>query len=158
MSVYQRRAKANVTPVITITSQNIKTSRFTDLSIVYWKVLQVNDKAIIRALHHRDFCPRNSPVTGVFLSQIPVLRNVFSCDDVKIEITLITSVMGPTWGPHWAGRNQVGSMLAPGILLFGTFNDETFYVSTISSAVLLEQALKAVISTWWSHIAIQNAR
>ena len=34
---------------------------------------------------------------------------------------LIARFMGPTWGPSGADRTQVGPMLAPWTLLFGTF-------------------------------------
>ena len=37
-------------------------------------------------------------------------------------ISLITRYMGPTWGPPGADRTQVGTMLAPWILLSGYAN------------------------------------
>ena len=40
---------------------------------------------------------------------------------LKFEITLIARFVGPTRGPSWADRIQVGPMLAPWILLSGIF-------------------------------------
>ena len=37
---------------------------------------------------------------------------------------LITRFMGPAWGPSGADRTQVGPMLAPWTLLFGTFIED----------------------------------
>ena len=44
-----------------------------------------------------------------------------SCYIMKssIETSKIARFMGPTWGPPWAGRPQVGPMLAPWALLSG---------------------------------------
>ena len=46
----------------------------------------------------------------------------------KHNYTLIARFMGPTWGPSWANRTQVGPMLAPWTLLSGYFCYENHFL------------------------------
>ena len=50
--------------------------------------------------------------------------------------SLIARFMGPTWGPSWADRTQVGPMLAPWTLLSTSHNSPQVYIMPIMIFIL----------------------
>ena len=54
-----------------------------------------------------------------WLSPLKAWNNVLHSKDYGTCFSLITRLMGPTWGPSGANRTQVGPMLAPWTLLSG---------------------------------------
>ena len=72
----------------------------------YTKVQEINDDKIC---FKTEIC------------MVMVIRSVITLWETKTMTldSLITMLMGPTWGPSGADRTQVGPMLAPLPLLFG---------------------------------------
>ena len=61
----------------------------------------------------------------MFVKTAQHLKEFLSCSallvyvTLRLQLLLITRLMGPTWGPSGAERTQVGPMLAPWFLLSG---------------------------------------
>ena len=65
-----------------------------------------------------------------------------------LSYSLIARLMGPTWGPSGAGRNQVGPILAPWTLLSGFLKHVLKFELLYSTPVLVFAAVSCQINVW----------
>ena len=82
---------------------------------------------------------------------------IFSnCEWQWSNTALIARFMGPTWGPSWANRTQVGPMLAPWTLISGCLLWVTVHGESIAIHIQQDQTYNRLHNL--SHILYINTR